>query len=232
MKRFCEFFGITLDYWDEVLDTFYQKINAGTAPNPFVIWWLWSLFGWSWFPKWYSLARKRQLYADFTTHLARRGTRRGIEEFLRAFSIHARVFNKPLYWGEFVWGEDAWGITGGPGFYGPQPEITYGPTFQVIEPADALGIVVQVSHLADEVNSDVQGMSWGEMVWGEGYFRDTEATLTKREIEDLIRFEWPNGQQVMIQYKVRRNVAGPEAWEDTIPWNENEVPLENSGPMT
>jgi hypothetical protein len=30
---------------------------------------------------------------------------------------------------------------------------------------------------------------------------------------------------------VRRNVAGWQAWEDTIPWNEDSVPLEHSGPM-
>ena len=71
------------------------------------------------------------------------------------------------------------------------------------------------------------------MVWGEGYLRDTEATLTRKEIEDLIRFEWPNAQQMMVVYQVRRNVAGVEAWDSDEPiLNEDFVPDENSGPIT
>jgi hypothetical protein len=165
------------------------------------------LFLWSWSPKWYTLARKRQLYADFAQHLARRGTRIGIEGFLKAFSTYARVYNRPMYWGEFVWGEPGWTIS------------------------HALGVVVQISHLADEVNHDTRGMAWGEFVLGEGFYRDVEPTLTNREIEDLIRFQWPNSNRVMVDYQVRPNVAGYEGWEKTIPWDEETVPDENSGPM-
>ena len=212
VKHFLQFFGETLDDWDEVYETFYQKINPQTAPENFIDFWLWALFGWSWVPEWFTLARKRQLYADFTTHLARRGSRRGIEEFLKAFSIYTRVYNRPQYWGEFVWGEGGWTIT------------------------NALGVVVQISHLADEVNPDLhsntQSSGWGEYVWGEGYIAETRATLTTREIEDLIRFEWPNGQCVMVEYQVRRNVAGVEAWDSDEPiFNEDIVPGENSGAM-
>jgi len=163
------------------------------------------LFGWSWFPEWFSLERKRHLYAEFATHLGRRGTWSGMEAWLREFSIHARVYARPLYWGEFVFGE-AWSITA------------------------PLGIVVQVSHITDEVNSDVSAMTWNEMVWGEGYLRETRPTLTKREVEDLIRFAWPNGQRLMIEYVNRRNVAGPSAWEsDQTVFNEDIVRDENSG---
>jgi phage tail-like protein len=212
LKRFSQFFGETLDGWDEIYETFYQKINPQTAPEEFVDFFLWALFGWSWVPGWFTLARKRQLYADFATHLARRGTPRGIVEFLRAFSIYARVYNRPQYWGEFVWGEDAWTIT------------------------DALGVVVQISHLADEVNPDLhdntQSSGWGEFVWGESYVAETRATLTAREIEDLIRFEWPNGHRVMVEYQARRNVAGVEAWDSDEPiFDEDVVPDENSGPI-
>jgi hypothetical protein len=75
-------------------------------------------------------------------------------------------------------------------------------------------------------------MAWGEFVWGEGYIRDVEQTLTRREIEDLIRFEWPNGQRVMVAYQVRRNVSGPYAWDsDQLIFNEDVVPAENSDPV-
>jgi phage tail-like protein len=209
LKRFLRFFGETLDSWDLLFEFFFQQINPETASEPFINFWLWALFGWSWFPKWFTLARKRQLYADFAQHLARRGTNLGIEGFLKAFSIFSRVYNRPQYWGDFVWGEGDYTIT------------------------DALGIAVQVSHLADEVNKDVQGNAWGEFAWGEGYFRDTEATLTRKEIEDLLRFEWPNGQRMMVGYQVRRNVAGVQAWESDEPiLNEEIVPDENSGAIT
>jgi phage tail-like protein len=209
LKRLLQFFGTTLDAWDQQYDHFYQEINPQTASEEFIDFWLWALFGWSWYPKWFTLARKRQLFADFAQDIARRGTPKGIEGFLRAFSIYARHYRKPQYWGEFVWGEPEWTIT------------------------DALGNVVQISHLADEVNNDVQGMAFGEFVWGEGYTRDVEPTLTNKEIEDLIRYEWPNGQQMMIEYQVRRNVAGLEAWDSDQPiLNEDIVPDENSGAIT
>lgn len=241
LKRCLQFFGTTLDEWDLVYETFYQKIAPETAPEDFINWWLWALFGWSWYPRWFAgyeqfyqlpfvlgteggeelggedgsvlggggaLTPKRRLYRDFAEHLARRGTARGIEGFLQAFSVLARVYNGPQYWGEFVWGEGGWTIT------------------------DALGIVVQVQRVHDEVNHDVSGMAWGEFVFGEGYFRDMEATLTRKEIEDLLRFEWPNGQRLMVQYQMRRNVAGVEAWESDQPiLNEDYVPDENSGPV-
>lgn len=212
LKRFSQFFGESLDGWDHIYETFYQQIAPETASEEFINFWLWALFGWSWFPEWFTLSRKRQLYTDFTTHLARRGTARGINEFLRAFSIYVRVYNRPQYWGEFVWGEDAWTIT------------------------DALGVVVQVSHLADEVNPDlhdnIQSSGWGEFTWGEAYFAETKMTLTAREIEDLIRFQWPNGQRIMVEYKTRWNVAGVEAWESDEPiFNEDVVLDENSGPI-
>src|SRR5215813_10770390 len=105
LKRFLQFFCETLDEWDQTYENFYQEINPQTASEPFVNWWLWALFGWSWFPKWFTLARKRQLYADFAQHLARRGTPKGIEGFLRAFSVYARHYRAPEYWGQFVWGE-------------------------------------------------------------------------------------------------------------------------------
>jgi phage tail-like protein len=208
LKRFLTFAGEQLDRWDNDLDTFFEKINPDTATEEFIDWWLWALFGWAWFPEWYSLERKRALFADFTTHLARRGTPRGIEEWLKAFSIFSRVYARPLYWGEFYFGEEGWTIT------------------------DALGVVAQVWHLADEVNHDTQGQAWGSFGWGEGYFRDVRPTLTQREIEDLLRYVWPQGQRVMIDYVRPRTVSGPYAWDATEPiLIEDVVPDENSGPV-
>lgn len=210
LRRFLLFFALTLDGWDLMHERFYQMIAPATAPEAFVTFWLWALFDWSWYPRWFTLARKRLLYADFAQHLARRGTARGIEEFLKAFSVFARVYNRPQYWGEFAWGTAGWTIT------------------------DAMGVVIQVDHVADEVNFDRGGQGWGEFAWGEGgsYFADTLPTLTRREIEDLCRFEWPMGQRVMIEYRRRRNVAGPDAWSERELLLNNFVPPEDSAPLT
>ena len=206
LYRFLQFLGTNLDTWDAMLDNFYQSIFPGTASEEFVAWWLWALFGWSWFPSWYSLGRKRALYANFTYHLARRGTPVGIELFLREFSVVGRVWARPLYWGEFVWGESAWVVTA------------------------PLAVVVQVLGVLDEVNFDVRGMAWGEMVWGEGYLREVSPTLTNREIEDLLRFEWPNGHRMTIEYKALPSVSGMEAWDNDDPvLNEGAVPDELGG---
>jgi len=212
VKRFSQFFGATMDGWDAIGDNFYQSIDPSTASEEFINWWLWALFGWSWYPSWFTLARKRALYAAFATHLAKRGTPVGTEEWLAAFSIYAREFARPTYWGEFVWGEPvgegAWTIT------------------------DALVIVVQIYQVNDEVNSDVRGMSWGEMVWGEGYFRDVGQTLTQPEIESLVRYVWPNGHRLMIEYVVFPTVS-VEAWDSAKPiLNESQVPDEIGGTIT
>ena len=193
LKRFLTPIGENLDLWDHLLDTFYQKIDPATAPAEFIDFWLWAFFGWSWYPSWFSLERKRRLFAEFATHLARRGTWWGMEAWLREFSINARVHSRPLYWGEFVFGESAWTITA------------------------PLGIVVQVHSVDDEVNNDARGMAWGECVFGEGYLRDTRPTLINREIEDLIRFAWPVGHRLMIEYRTHLPVSGPGAWDSDRP---------------
>jgi phage tail-like protein len=205
-KRFLTFFGETLDVWDAVYDDFYKQIDPATASEEFIDWWLWSLFGWSWYPAWFTLARKRHLYAEFATHLARRGTWIGIENWLREFSIFASVYSRPLALEEAACGEEAWAID------------------------DALGIAVQVRHLADEVNLDVRGQAFEELCFEEGYMSDTLATLTRSEIEELLRFQWPNAHRLMIEYRTRRNLAGPEAWNSgEVIFNEDLTFDENSG---
>jgi hypothetical protein len=201
-------FGLTLDEWEELYETFYQKINPDTAPEEWIDLWLYRLFGWSWYPAWYTVKHKRELFRFFAVHLARRGTRFGIEDFLRAFLIYATVWNRPQYWGEFYFGDGGWTVTA------------------------PLGLVVQVSHLGDQVNPEAPASSVGEFFWGEGYFAEQRPMLTRREIEDLIRFQWPTGQQVMIDYSRRDNVGGVESWNAfEVMMNEELVPEENSGPI-
>lgn len=206
LRRYLTWFTDELDGWDQTLDTFYQKIDPDTAPEGFVEFWLWALFGWAWYPSWFTLPDKRNLFRDFAVLLARRGTRRGIQDWLRHFSIYARVFNRPVFLEESYIGEAGWFVE------------------------SPLGLVVRVSHLADRVNGDLLAVE-------EGYCEETfvsnpTATLSRAEIEDLLRFEWPTSQRLMIHYHSRRNVAGPEGWEDVIPLNEEVVPDESSGMLT
>jgi hypothetical protein len=201
-----------MDQWDAIMASFYEMINPTTAPPQFVIWWMFALFGWYWYPTWFTIDRMRSLYAAFTLHLARRGTPRGIVGFLEAFSIHSRVYARPEVFGEFVYGEPGWAISA------------------------PLGVVVQVYSMDDEVNFDVQSEVFGGvdgMVYGEGYYRETSPTLTFRQIEDLVRFEWPNGQRVMVQYVLNPNVTTQTAWDETAPvLNESWVPDETGETVT
>jgi len=197
-----------MDRLDTVYNTFYERITPWTAPDEWVTAWLYALFGWSWFPSWFSLDRKRRLYAEFTRHLARRGTARGIEKFLAAFSVHATAYCQPQVVGESVWAEE--------------------PGWAINAP---LGVVVQVRSIDDEVNFDVQGMVAGAvdgLVVGEGYVRNVAQTLTRREIDNLVRFEAPNAQIVVMEYLTLPDV-GEEAWDSAYPvLNEGQIPDEQA----
>jgi phage tail-like protein len=175
LKRFLHFFGIEFDNFDLIFDTFFEKINPDTAPESFLDWWLWALYGWAWFPSWFTLQQKRHLYKDMATHYARRGTKRGIEEFLRAFGLHVRVFNQPQYWGEAVFGEDVWTMTG------------------------PLAIVVQVFPEAAAIPADQS--FWGEFAWGEAVFANPAKQVERADLERLLRFQWPIGHTIMIEDK-------------------------------
>lgn len=179
LKRFLSFFGAELDKFDQTYDALHERVNPDTATEEFINWWLWALFGWGWFPSWFTLARKRQLYRDIARHYARRGTARGIEEFLRAFGVRARVFARPQYWGEFVWGEDAWTMTG------------------------PLGLVVRIYPQQAALPADQT--YWGEFVWGEGALATPSQLLTleRSDIERLLRFQQPLGQTIMIDEPTR-----------------------------
>lgn len=187
LKRFLQFFGETLDDYDEAFDAFFQNIKPATANAQWIEFWLENLFGWSWFPRWFTLADKRRLYGNFAQHLARRGTRRGIELFLLDFGIVARVHTRPLAWGEFVWGESH---------------------FAINEP---LRLVVEILFIK---SPPVDLRVWGEGAWGEFYYAAPEPVLTDKEIFDLIRFQQPNAQEVIVAFSgLREDSDFTPVWE-------------------
>lgn len=173
LKRFLSFFGETLDGFDLDLDTFYQRIAPATASSEFIDWWLYSLFGWAWFPTWFTLARRRAFYAAITRHYAQRGTAVGIKEFLAAFGLRVTVETGPQFWGEATWGEDLWTITG------------------------PLGIVVRLLPEAPALPEDLE--FWGEAFWGEAFAATPGEDIQIADLDELLRFVWPLGNIIMIE---------------------------------
>lgn len=175
LKRFLTFAGDTLDEWDETFDSFSESINPDTASAEWIKFWLEALFGWSWFPKWFTLDNKRQLYGNFAGHLARRGTRRGIELWLLDFGIVARVHTRTLPWGEFVYGESHFAIT------------------------EPLHLIVEILFL----QSAPQDLAvWGEGAFGEFHYTEPKPLFTEKEILDLIRFVQPHAQDITVIWRV------------------------------
>ena len=134
---------------------------------------LWSLFGWGYFPGWFTEAKKRAFFANVATHYARRGTARGIVELLAAFGIDAVVYNRPLYWGEWAYGESTWTVT------------------------EPLGLVVQIFPQTDALPDDLS--FWEEFTWGEGVLATPAETLERADYEGLLRFEQPAGHEIVIE---------------------------------
>lgn len=174
LKRFLTPVGDEMDGFDNLLDTFFQKIAPETASEEFINWWLWSLFGWGWFPGWFTLAKKRAFYADLTEHYARRGTKQGIEKFLLAFGVRARVIDSPQVCGEMTLDDD--------------PTIIYGP----------LGVVVQIFPQIDSLLVDEPEL--GEWTFGEDHLIEPGQNIQTADIEALLRFQTPLGQVVMIEF--------------------------------
>lgn len=176
LKRLLGFFGGELDRVDEAHDTFHLKIAPETAPQEFVEWWLWRLFGWGWFPTWFTLEQRREFYATVARHYARRGTKRGIEEFLAAFGITARVTNAPQYWGEFTVGEDGWLITA------------------------PLGLVVQIFPETAAVAEDQTFL--GEYTVGEDHVAPALESVESVDVDELLRFQAPAGHIIVVEDKL------------------------------
>lgn len=173
LKRFLSVVGVELDGFDDALDSFYQKIDPATAPIEFIDWWLFSLFGWGWFPTWFTVTQRRAFYAYVTRHYARRGTLQGIKEFLAAFGIRCIVQAKGPIYGEQVYGEDLWLISG------------------------PLGIVVRLSPEAPAVSEDLD--FYGEGVYGEAVAATPSQSIQRGDIDELLRFIQPLGNIIMIE---------------------------------
>jgi phage tail-like protein len=173
LKRFLQWFGEEMDGADLKFDTFDEKINADTAPEEYLDWWLYSLFGWTFFPTWFTVGRKRDFYKSITVHYARRGTERGIRELLAAFGVTAYVQTRPLIWGDFVWGE---------------------PLVSINAP---LGISVSILPRVDAVNEELS--YWGEFIWGESVLASPSEQLQQVDVDALLRFEQPLATVIMVE---------------------------------
>lgn len=178
LKRFLSSVGAELDRVDAEFDGFHLRLAPESAPQEFIEYWLWSLFGWGYFPPWFTLAQRRTFYSHVARHYARRGTKRGIEEFLRDFGVTARVINTPQYWGEFTVGEDEWMIT--------RP----------------LGVVIQIF---PQVAAAPEGqIFYGEFTAGEDHAARPLRQIGKVDVDALLRFQQPVGQIFMVEEKVAR----------------------------
>jgi len=174
LKRFLTFVGETLDGWDSSFANFHQQIAPGTAAEEFIDWWLLALFGWAWFPSWYTLAEKRTFYGQVATLYAQRGTRTGIQNLLAAFGVHLRAYTSPAYWGLAFFGLDRWALN------------------------EPLVIVADVLWVDDRVNAGA--CFWGDSFWGSVEAITTAETLSKSEIEMLLKFEQPFSQVMAVNY--------------------------------
>ncbi|HEY6231354.1 MAG TPA: phage tail protein [Pyrinomonadaceae bacterium] len=173
LKRFLTGIGEELDGFDEQLETFYQKIDPATAPQQFIDWWLYSLFGWGWFPVWFTDERRRAFYAAIARHYARRGTVAGIQDFLAAFGLRVIVEKEPQFWEEVAWDEDVWSIDG------------------------PLGIVVRLFPEAPANPADLE--FWEEATWEESAGAEPGDNIQRADLDELLRFVWPLGNIIMIE---------------------------------
>ena len=175
LKRYLQFFGETLDEYDAQFDLFFENINPATASEIWIEFWLKQLFGWSWFPKWFTLADKRNLYANFAKHLARRGTAKGIELWLKDFSLIARVYTKPKFYGESCWGEENFATT------------------------ELLLIAVEIIHAEPRESKDM--VVCGESCYGEAFYARNEPLFTTAELVALLRYVQPDAQEILLIQK-------------------------------
>lgn len=176
LKRFLSFFGETLDDYDFEYENFFAQINPQTARVAFVEFWLRELFGWGWFPKWFTANDKRRLYGNFAQHLARRGTANGIEEFFADFYITAKVHKSPLFYGEFCWGEER--------LFVEQPLLL------ILE----IGAVAPPNYLED-------CCVYADSFYGESFYGVSEPLYAITEIENLARFVQPQAQEIILRWR-------------------------------
>lgn len=175
LKRFLQFFGETLDDFDYFFEDFSEQINPSTARIDFVEFWLRELFGWSWFPRWFQNAAKRQLYGNFARHLARRGTASGIELWLADFYIEAKVHKSSLFYGETCYGEN------------------------LVFVSEPLVLIVEIGQVAPP-NYHEDCLIYGESFYGESFYSEAEPLYQQNEVENLLRFVQPQSQEIVIYH--------------------------------
>ena len=173
LQRFLTYFCEELDGFDSQYDTFFEKINPDTAPEEFLEWWLYSMFGWAWFPPWFSLTRKRDFYRHIAEHYARRGTPEGIRKLLAAFGVKAYVQARPLVWGRFAWGTPLVSVTG------------------------PLGVSVSI---LPRVDAAPEALSfWRRFVWGRSPWVTPSKQLQRVDVNALLRWSQPLATVIMIE---------------------------------
>jgi phage tail-like protein len=173
LKRLLTPVGEALDGFDEAVDTFSRMIDPATATQEFVEWWLYSLFGWGWFPDWFLLADRRAFYANITRHYAERGTLEGIKHFLAAFGLRVIVEGAPQFLDDVALDEDVWSVSG------------------------PLGIVVRVFPEVPAVNENLSFLD--EATLDEDAGPDPMESLQVRDFDELLRFVQPLGNIIMIE---------------------------------
>jgi phage tail-like protein len=176
LKRFVSFFAKEMDDADRVVDELHQLVAPATASEAFLNWWLWAFFGWAWFPVWMTLDQKRAFYSSIATHYARRGTARGIVEFLAAFGIRSRVINQPIFYDEFTTDEDEWCVE------------------------TPLVFIVQIFPQMGGLDEDLS--FYGEYTTEENHIADPALVPTRPDIDALLRFQQPAGHIIIIEEKI------------------------------
>lgn len=176
LKRFMSPFCAELDDYDRIFEAFHRNISPEAATEEFLNYFLWSFFDWGWFPAWFTLARKRSFYANVATHYARRGTARGIREFLLEFGVRSRVINRPQYYESFVLDDRTWTVDG--------------PLYIIIQ------IFPQVAGVPENLNY------YEYFTLDQDIAIDPQLQITKLDIDELLRFVQPLGQHFIIEEMV------------------------------
>jgi hypothetical protein len=200
LKRYISWIGNELDGVDQKYDQFYLQINPGTATSDFIDWWLYALFGWGWFPTWFTLDERRAFYAHMTQHLARRGTAIGIQKFLADFGVGCVVEKGPAFYGDTFWGDRGWLFSG--------PNV----------------MVVRLFPQLPAVPADASFFS--ETAYGDEFYGPPGQNIGTVDVDALLRWEWPEGCFIFIEslpiggLQQSRNVDLLTQWNMSLPVDE------------
>ena len=178
LRRFLSPPCAELDAYDRLFDEFHLRVNPDTASESDIDFFLWAFFGWSWFPDWFTHERKRGFYRNLATHYARRGTPRGITEFLLEFGIRSRVITQPTFYEEWAIGEEGWLVD------------------------SPLLLVVQIFPSTPGIGEEVS--YYEEWALEEDVLNEPEFAPERPDIDELLRFQQPLGQHIIIEEKVTR----------------------------